>query len=81
MDQRTCTVFITAQDGEDIELSVTYEAYYQSAKLSGPPEECYPADGELNVLSFSPDMPLSSEQQAYIEEQCWEHYMESDDDF
>ena len=75
MDWRTHTVFITPPDGSDVELEVEYEAFYQPAKLYGPPENCCPADGELSVLSVTPDVPLSAEQRAYIGEQCWEHYL------
>ena len=36
-----------------LDLDVTYSASYTPAKLSGPPEDCYPEDSECEVTSIA----------------------------
>lgn len=40
-------------DQVEITIDVEYDAFYQSARVSGPPEDCYPAEGELTVTSHT----------------------------
>lgn len=35
-----------------VELTVTGSGYYTPARLYGPPEDCYPSDGELEIESI-----------------------------
>lgn len=59
----------------DLPLLVTYEGHDDPGQLSGPPENCYPPDSEMNVLSTTlngePYEP-TEEQLQLIEEACWE---------
>lgn len=77
MPRYSTTVRVTDHDGTDLELDVTYEAWHQRAKVSGPPEDCYPADGELTVISTSPEFTPTPQQQAYVEDCCWEHFFQN----
>lgn len=56
-------------------VDVTYEAFYQKAKVSGPPEDCYPAESELNLLSVNllegDELPSRDR----LIEACWEDFM------
>lgn len=61
-----------------VEIEVEYEAVYEPARLSGPPENCNPEWSECNVLS----MKYSDNQQSIdpvsekeVEDACWEHFM------
>ena len=40
-------------DEVELTLDIEYDASYQSAKISGPPEDCYPAEGELNITDYT----------------------------
>ena len=77
-----CTVTLTGPDGQEAEVAVTYEAYWDPGKINGPPENCYPPEGELNVLALDPPLVLDAAQQEYLEDQCWDDfhgYGEGDD--
>lgn len=71
------TTFLTYVD-DDIEVCVDYDATYQSARVSGPPEDCYPEYGEMTINSVTTkdgaDVTLTDEQQERIEQEAWEHY-------
>ena len=36
---------------QSIELDITGNAYYEPARLSGPPEDCYPEDSNIEIES------------------------------
>lgn len=71
-------------DGEETEVGVTvdYDAVYQAEYISGLPENCYPAYGEMTINSAIPDTPdwpkeIAAEiekQKDRIEEQAWADY-------
>ena len=53
-------VYVETDEGEfEIEVEVSWEGYYQHAKVSGPPEDCYPEEGEMNLTAIEPadDLP------------------------
>lgn len=71
--------------GIEVTLEVEYEAFYIPAKTYGPPEDCYPEDGELQLTDFtvieadgefSRDELDSTIEDALerIEEKCWIDY-------
>ena len=95
----TLNLTVVMPDGtelDDVEVSVDYDAYYQPAYVSGPPEDCYPAEGELTinkidvgdcedgdgnvVNSVDVLITLESNYQDTIEELCWEDYHASKSD-
>jgi hypothetical protein len=71
-------------DGEEteIEVVVDYDANYQPARVSGPPEDCYPEDSEMTINSVTTEFKgweseIANEIencQDILEEQAWEDY-------
>ncbi len=45
------TYLCLTHDGEEheIEVRISYDATYQAARISGPPENCYPAYSEMDL--------------------------------
>ena len=46
------TVIYLFDDLVEIELDVEYDATYQSARIYGPMEDCYPAEAELTLTAW-----------------------------
>ena len=80
-------LYIENQDGEhEIEVRISYDASYQAAYISGPPEDCYPADSEMDLTAVEPvnDLPAGITQEMLVveamaaderlTEEAWEHY-------
>jgi len=42
---------IELPDGSEHDVRVSYEGYYQRAKVDGLPEDCYPAEGGMEITS------------------------------
>ena len=40
------------RDGQEIDLHIYGEGYYDSGRLSGPPEDCYPPEGEIEITAI-----------------------------
>jgi len=71
---------------EEIPIVVQWEGYYQREKISGPPEDCYPAEGEMEITHVEPagDWPegLSADEfalavskaQDRLTEAAWDEY-------
>lgn len=74
---------------DDIDIRVTYEAWWQKAKTYGEPENCYPADGDMEIIAATPlqdlpggmtekDFQAHAERCAhYIEEMAWGDFHEN----
>ena len=43
---------VTLEDGREFDAYFTFDGYYQEAVVSGPPESCSPAEGELEVCTI-----------------------------
>lgn len=84
------TTYTIELDGNEIDLTIEYDAVYQPAKLSGPPEDCYPDESELDITDvtvpdLSSDCTVTEEQiiayldtakvQERLHDACWEHFM------
>jgi hypothetical protein len=83
------TTYTVEVDGNEIDLTIEYDAVYQPAKVSGPPEDCYPDESSLDItdvtFDLSPDATVTEEQviafitqpimEQKLEEACWEDYM------
>ena len=50
------TYLCLMHDGEEheIEVRISYDATYQREYISGPPEDCYPAYGEMDLTEIEP---------------------------
>jgi hypothetical protein len=84
----TTTVYPTDRDGQDWEINVRvdYDCDYQPAKVSGPPEDCYPEAGELDmteitILDELPSMITDADVYAAAEDakdrldqEAWDHF-------
>ena len=81
------TTTIDLEDGTEVEVVVSYEAHYEPARICGLPEDCSPADGDIDELScFCEDDKLRSspEFQAAVEDHgdrladlAWDHFMDN----
>ena len=84
------TTYTIELDGNEIDLTIEYDAVYQPAKVSGPPEDCHPDESELDITDItipdlSSDCTVTEEQIiAYItqpimeqklQDACWEQFM------
>ena len=80
-------LYIENQDGEhEIEVRISYDASYQAAYISGPPEDCYPAYSEMDLTEVTPinDLPAGITQEMLVVEamaaderltdEAWEDY-------
>lgn len=60
-----------------LDLDVTYSASYTPSKTSGPPENCYPEDQELDIesITYSGEDVMDLLADSVIEQieaKCWE---------
>lgn len=82
------TVYPTDSDGVEweIEVRIHYDATYQPARISGPPEDCYPADSKMiltgmDILSDLPQgitykdvIAAADASEERIEEEAWQDF-------
>jgi hypothetical protein len=73
----TITVTVEGSDGNEYDVDVEYKGYSDPGRTYGPPENCYPPEGEIVILKMSglPDgVTVANEDKAmeYIDEQCFE---------
>lgn len=92
MDFKT-VVYVTDQDGGDhkVEIRVHYDATYQSERISGPPEDCCPAEGEMNItekqiinenpVGITDEMVFKAaeDQEDFLEREAWDHFFEGEE--
>lgn len=77
----------------EIDVEIEYSAFRDPGKTSGPPEDCYPPDNEMEILSVKPvnllppgitldqfNEIVESNIDA-IEEKAWEHFDSTGDDY
>ena len=60
---------------DDSVLIVEYEGYDDPGKVSGPPEDCYPPDSEMNITSIkSGDLEIEvlDDELQLINQKCWD---------
>lgn len=88
MSHFTTTVYPLDNDGEEheIEVRIHYDATYQAARISGPPDSCYPAESEMiltdmDILSELPRgitdkdvIAAADSDEERIEDEAWTHY-------
>jgi hypothetical protein len=84
---------VTLPDGQiiDCPVIVVFDASYTPAKVSGPPEDCYPEDAELDIQEYRTDAEWNlsygitpelfdealDANSDRIEDACWEAYHEA----
>ena len=52
----TTFIYVYPEDVE-VKLTVEYNAVYEPARISGPPEDCYPATSEMEILDIDIFLP------------------------
>ena len=80
-------LYIENQDGEhEIEVRISYDASYQAAYISGPPENCFPEDSSMDLTEVTPvnDLPEGITQKMLVvkamaaderlTDEAWEHF-------
>lgn len=85
--------YVNLDEENEVNVEVTYDATYQRARVSGPPEDCYPAEGELTITTVTPldprDVPPLYKSQfenevenamERLEEEAWENYHSRQED-
>ena len=85
------TQIYLVDDLVEIELDVEYDATYQSAKVYGPAEDCYPDSSEMNITDVFPldELPPSVSMELFkeaceaaenrLQEEAWEDFMISNE--
>lgn len=73
------TTNIDIDHEDDVEVQVTWEGFYRRAKISGPPECCHPAEGEMELVSVKrtddwSKVHLLSSQEERLLDLAWEDY-------
>lgn len=48
-------MFYVEREGEELELEVYGRSYFRPGKISGLPENCYPDEGETEILKITLD--------------------------
>ena len=43
-------------DGREVDVAVTFSGYYDPGQTYGPPENCYPPEGEVNIQSIQVEL-------------------------
>lgn len=88
MSHFTTTVYPLDHDGQEweIEVRIHYDATYQPARISGPPEDCYPAESEMiltamDILSELPQgitdkdvIAAADSDEERIEDEAWQDF-------
>ena len=82
-------VYVTDADGQEweIEVGICYDASYTAGKFSGPWEDSYPADSEMDIHDVITDindlpagitaamvMDAAEADRDRIESEAWNHY-------
>jgi hypothetical protein len=45
----------TLPDGREVDVELAFTGYYDPGRCYGPPEDCYPPDGEVNIHQATTD--------------------------
>lgn len=73
--------FIQDENGVGYFVTVRWRGYKDPGKLSGPPEDCYPAEGEIEIdydpLPAGVDFGDLDLLQADLEERAWQDFEDS----
>lgn len=73
----TFEFYVELHDGSEEAISVEWRGYYDEGRIDGPPERCYPPEGEI-VLDYQ--LPADAHDSAatlhaQIEQRAWDKLM------
>ena len=85
-------VYVLDSNGEEHEIPVkiSYDATYEKEYISGPPEDCYPATGEMDLTGISIyDLPFGITDEMVLaqvdlakdrlEQEAWDDFFQGDE--
>ena len=89
-------VTVLDSDGRehDIDATIWFNASYTRARVSGPPEDCYPEDSEFEIVRVDVDdesLPygisksdveavIECDETGKFEQECWDEYMTQEEE-
>lgn len=78
--------FCVTRGEEELELDISAKGYYDPGRLSGPPEDCYPPEGELEITSIELDGKkwdgrLTDEEHDKVVEKLWDSQESDEEDY
>jgi len=85
-DFKTCVYIVSGDNDWEIEVGISYDAVYQPAYISGPPEDCYPDESSMDItdMVILDDLPegltdamvrsAAEDAEDRIIEEAWEDY-------
>ena len=72
------TFYVEVDDGKETPINVKWRGYSDSGRLSGPPEDCYPPEGEMELDYQLPSNAFDSAEKLHeqIEQMAYDNLME-----
>jgi hypothetical protein len=72
------TFYVEVDDGKEVPITVKWRGYSDSGQLSGPPENCYPPEGEMELEYELPSNAFDSAEKLHeqIEQMAYDNLME-----
>lgn len=76
---------IDLEDNTEVDVTISYTAYYDPGKYSGPWGDCYPAYGEITSMEIFPDNDVSMAEfnkvvdthRTRLEDLVWDHFYDN----
>ena len=73
---------VTDTAGAEHDVTIKFAGYYDPGKLYGPPENCYPPEGEVEweIVGLPAGVVLAKSEEEHIEESAFEQIMQYERD-
>ena len=70
--------YVELRDGSEIAIPVKWRGYFDSGQLYGPPENCYPPEGEMELDYQLPSNAFDDAKKLHeqIEQMAYDNLME-----
>jgi hypothetical protein len=72
------TFYVEVDDGQETSITVKWRGHSDSGRLSGPPEDCYPPEGEMELDYQLPSNAFDGAEKLHeqIEQMAYDNLME-----